>query len=568
MRPCLPDEIKDYAIIGASHIRRGVTDFAGFSKAMNGEFGKGVEHNLRAIFNHSKELHSAAEKAFTRSSKGAPEVALKRYKTGLERRTEAIKQKLEQGDFRKEQRQKTILDREAQGMRAQYQRLKDQFDMGVERDRLKNLPLPKKIIDTFVRTERAMKLTGITTLGKLGAAATTRLGTSLIEEGVGGILSKLPVLRKVAAAAPREGGFNLKAEIQSPTVGVYRGLKEIPSILKGDRASQSALYGKREISIKSALDIPGRIHGAIKSPAVEAERLRTQIKAEAHASKAGKDLSDPSVKEAIGKLAEQNAKRAIFMQDNVISNWWRTGIRLLETNKSFPTNGYILARVGNFLLPIVRVPTNVAIESGVHLGGLVTGTAKLTQVMARGLKTIKPEEADFIMRHYKKGLVGAGLFLTGYFNSDKLGGFYQGREKRKPGEVQWGQARVAGVTIPRWLLHAPAFIVMQAGATAHRVLYGKGGDYEKAGLAVAKGMTHEIPFMAELGVIDNSLADGYEGSKARGRLLSGSTIPFGLQNIAEWTDPKERRYPRSELDYVKMGVPGLREEVPYLPKRH
>src|SRR5437588_945478 len=168
------------------------------------EFGEGIRPSIGAIYEHATQLHAVTDKVFRAIS---PEQKLSRYKAGLATRTEKIRQKIEAKDFKRLQRQQLQLDREATTMKADYQRLKDRFDAGVEKDRISNLPMPKKAIDALVKIERNMKLTGITTLGKLGAAGLTRLVTTPIEEAVGGILSKLPILRRVAAAAPREGGF-------------------------------------------------------------------------------------------------------------------------------------------------------------------------------------------------------------------------------------------------------------------------------------------------------------------------------------------------------------------------
>jgi hypothetical protein len=268
------------------------------------------------------------------------------------------------------------------------------------------------------------------------------------------------------------------------------------------------------------------------------------------------------VKQMVGEMSNRAARRSIFMQDNVLSDLFRHQLRMGEQSKKFPTGGPALARVAKFLFPIVRVPTNIGLEAGVHMGGLITGTGKLLGVMSRGLKNIKPEEADMIMRHYSKGAIGAGLFLTGYFNADNLGGFYS--PHREEGDPKWGEIKIGDVKIPKYLLHAPAFLVMQAGATARKLME-EGGGPTKSALSVARGLTSEIPFVNEMGIIDDLLSGEWEGRRARGNLLAGSIVPQGVKNIAQWTDPEEKRKPQTELDYVKMGIPWLREQVQTAP---
>jgi hypothetical protein len=317
------------------------------------------------------------------------------------------------------------------------------------------------------------------------------------------------------------------------TKGVPQGIRDIPKILTGRRTDAEVAAGERPRQ-STILDIPGRVHGTIKAPFKEAERARSETKRAAFGQSP----------EQIALAAHLDAKRAIFMQDNVLSDAWSSVMRTLGQSKKFPTAGYTLEKIGRFLLPIVKVPTNVAFESATYLGGSLSGTGKLIAVMSRGLKHIKPEEADMILRHYKKGAVGAGLFLTGFFNAQQFGGFYQKHEKRDPNDLQWGEAKLFGHRIPRWLQHAPAFIVLQAGATARRAIddkHRKQSAPAASTLAVARGITHEIPFMNELGVIDESLVDGYEGTKARGRLVTGAVVPQGVQDVARMTDQQERR---------------------------
>lgn len=560
-----PTALADEAIIGASHIARGVTKFADWSTQMLMEFGERIRPYLRDLWERARLYHAA-------TSKEHADVRLQRYKTGLEKRTAELARKIEAKEFTKAQRQKTELDAEAFRMRAEHQRLKNQFDTMVERERLKNRPFIERAADTFVRAERASKLTGITTLGKLGGAFVTRMVTTPVEEAVGTVLAKLTPLRMVAEKAPREGAMSLRAEMKAATSGIAKGVKNIPGVLKGEIPAEEALYGRKasnvtgEYGYGSVLDIPGRAHGAIKSIPKEVERVRATTKREQFARKHGLDPNDPRVQQQIGEAADQDAKRSIFMQDNVISDFWRNGIRILENSKRAPTSGFIFSKIGQFLLPIVKVPTNVALETMTHLTGGLTATGKLVQVMSRGFKTIRPEEADMIMRHYKKGMIGAGLFFTGYFNASHFGGFYQPNQRNRQ-DVPWGAVRVNGVNIPAWLLHAPAFLVMQAGATAYKVQHRvTRGTTKDAALTVAKGLADEIPFLNEMGRIDKLLSDNWEGTKERGELLSGSTVPMFLRNVAQFTDKDAsgnviKRKPKTETDYLKRDVPGLRQQL-------
>jgi hypothetical protein len=563
-----PTALTDEIIIGASHVARGLRDFAVWSRAMVSEFGERITPFLNDLYDRAMALHDAAGR------KAADAARLATYKKGLFRRTETLRNKIETKDLVKAERQKTTLDREAMVMRANYAKVRRQFEELVERERLKNRPRLQKVVDAFVTAERAMKLTGVTTLGKIASAGVTRLVTTPIEQAVGGVLSRVPGLARIAREASTEGRPSLAAEIEALR-GIGRGARQTGEILKGEKPTEEAFLSERSIGkphVRSWLDIPGRIHGAIKNPVRASEYARGRVLATQWAERKGLDVSDPQVQTTINEHAVQSGSRAIFMQDNLFSNAWNGFMGILEGSKKFPTSGYIASRVGRFLLPIVKVPTNVALETATHITGLATGTVKLAQVMARGLKTIRPEEANFIMRHYKKGMVGAGLFFTGYFNAKHFGGYYRPGEKPVPGEPRHGEIDVLGIRIPRWLLHAPSALVMQAGATFYKSTHGaKRLEKPEAALQTANEIAHEIPFMNELGTIDKLLAGDWEGRRERGYLARSTVVPQGVQNVADWISPKDtegyplKRDPKSIMQQIMMGIPGLREQVPLKP---
>ena len=40
-----------------------------------------------------------------------------------------------------------------------------------------------------------------------------------------------------------------------------------------------------------------------------------------------------------GTVANQEAKRQAFMEDNVVSEWWNSGITQFENSKKYPISG-------------------------------------------------------------------------------------------------------------------------------------------------------------------------------------------------------------------------------------
>jgi hypothetical protein len=558
-----PTILADVAVLGAKYLRDGIRNRAEWGKKLVDEVGDWVKPHLDDLYDKAKELYNRYS---------VPQ-AERAYQTRLQKQIATMHeegQQLATGTYKpppartaRQLSQQTFL------LQAERNQIQNDFDRQVRRDELLNRPLWERSLDTLVKGERALKLLGLTIYPKLAAAAATRIGFRPLEQLTQSGLGQIPGLRTVHRAAPLSG-FSPAAELAALS-GVGKGIKEAPGRILGRRSPEEELYGKPELEPRTWLDYPATTHAAVKAPVEEAERARATTMLEAHAKGQGLDLNDARVKQDIGTVANQEAKRSIFMSDNVVSSAWKTAMRSMQTSKKFPIAGKVAAAVGNFLLPIVRVPTNIAIEAGMHtpILGQIAPTAKLLQVMHRGLDTIKPEEANMIMRHYAKGAIGAGLFFTGYFMAanGQMGGFYQ-PGKRDPNAVSPMNIRIGGINIPGWLLHAPAFLVMQAGATFYKASHhtdAQGKPDQSAVLRTAKGLAEEIPFMKEMGTLDALLADEHQGQKARGALLSGSVVPQAVRNVAQWTDPLQEpgyRAPKNELQYLMKDVPGLREKVP------
>jgi hypothetical protein len=639
-----PKALYDEAMIGASHIAHGITDFAEWSKAMIADLGDRIKPFLQDLYARAKQLHEDSAKTFA-ANQG---VALDKYKSGLiertqaikdkiasgdmsgavrakmqldseavalktehqrqsrildlARRTDAIKERIASGDISKATRLKTQLDREVFARKAEYEKSKRNIDSLVMKKELQGRPMARRLADRFVQAERAIKLTGLTTIEKLGGAAVTRIATRPVELGVQSILGQIPVLRTVAEAATAERGLRFGGEMAA-VKGIYKGIKQIPQMFREHGTAEDVLYGKGAGLgigephspggvIDTILDIPGRTHGAIKQPVKMSEFYRTKANMEDLYRKQGKDLSDPRIQKEIGDVAYNNAQRAIFMQDNFANGAFRDMLRSLETNKTAPNLGFATSKIAQFLLPIVKVPLNIVGETAVHMGGTVSGSIKLAGVMKRGLENIKPEEANYIMRHYSKGLIGIGLFATGYFNPNSFSGFYQERTQGKDTAtgLKYGRLKALGYTIPAILLHAPAFIVMQAGATARKMV-DRGGGYivpgqsigsrggvhtkPSAAMAIMTEMGNEIPFIRQMGAIDAMIGrqGDYKQRQALGSTVQGSVIPQGLKNIAafldrpknaNWLDLSEGTARRKQAitDYLMEGIPGLRKTLP------
>lgn len=453
-------------------------------------------------------------------------------------------------------------------LRANYERTKEAWGDEIRKKELAGKTKSEKIQDAFVKWERASKLSGITTLAKLAMAAVTRISTTPLEEVVGGVISK--GLPKTAAKATGEGEFNLKAEAKALTAAFTQGMKDSADILSKKTRGMSdieAVFGRKGNLPPEAISFFGQLHSATKAPVKRAAFERSMTKRIAANLKAGVDVSDPMVQAKISIQAYKDANRAIFMQDNFLSDSYRNFVNSLEKSKKYPTQGKMAATILQWLIPFVKVPTNIVGEVGTNVAGVPIAAGKLLHTaFTKGLANLSEEEADMIMRNLKKGSIGAGALLLGYFNPTHFGGYYEKYEKRTPGDLKAGQSRVLGVTIPIWLQESPIFQTMQLGATIRRVqdkmVHGEPEGIGKGIWAAAMGLVEHEPLVDQPARIMGAIKDPKEREYFLGQLAKGTVVPAGLSNIAQWTDPAESRKPDGILENIATGIPGLRETVP------
>jgi hypothetical protein len=424
--------------------------------------------------------------------KSPEEKALKALKTRLKNREKELQGMIDSGNFEKKPRNITALDSEANKLKADVERIKNKVDIEIKKERLKNRTKVEKATDFITTWRRNLLLTGVKVLGKLTAAAAQRTMISPIEEITGGLLSKLPMISKIAEKAPREGGFNANAEVKAISQWWKKATYEdMRDIVKSGKGALDLLHGKKTDLPPSVFDFFGQMHQALKQPAKRNEYFRSFEKRLSFAEKNGVDISDPLVQATIGTQAYLDANRAIFMQENPVTTAYKSAVNTLERAGD---SGKVVAGMLKIILPIVKVPTNFANEiTSYSVGGL-----KALLALRNGIKDLTPDQADYVMRNLKKQSIGAAVIALGYFSAGSIGGFYQRGDKRDEKDVQAGGLRVLGVDMPKWMTHTPLLEMLQIGATLRRVQ----DDYENKGkegkaasvLAVTKGVVEEVPF--------------------------------------------------------------------------
>lgn len=502
---------------------------------------------------------------------------LEAVRARLEKRIADLEGQLASGQFAKPVRRAPVaLDPQAMALRSRVEELKRKADQEVRKLELAQRSRPRKTMDFLVKWRRAVLLSGTSTLFKLSAAAATRTFlVTPVEELIGAGISK--VLPGVAAKAPIEGGGSASAIAKSFSRAMTRAVYEDSwKVLKEGKSSLDLLYGKKGVEPGSWLDFFGHLHGAMKNVPKQAAFVYAVEKQSQAALRAGLDLSEPALQATIAARAYEYGSRAILMNDNTAVNCYRLAVGYLRNKER-----YGAAAALEFLFPIVKVPSNYVSEAGSYAAGSLRA-AQL--ILKRGVQGLSPEEADAVLRNLKKQTLGGIFLLTGYAAASEIGGYYQKGEERPTEDVQPGDVRLFGATIPHLLLHTPAFEMLQVGASLRRV-HDRQGSTWKGLLVSTKGLAEQVPFVEE-SIRGGRALESTSGATAyMGDLLRGSTIPPDIQRAARVQDQYEepeggelllqylglghihatKRYPRDLYQAWEMGVPGLRKDVPAIP---
>jgi hypothetical protein len=507
-----------------------------------------------------------------------PETQLKSsldtLKAAMRSRIEDYEDRLARGDFAPRPRREIQLDAEALRLKADAERVKKRFREGLIADRLKNRTRWEKIMDWVTKYRRSGVLTSPTVIPKLVSAGLQRLAAYLPEESAGWAWERVPGVSSVAAKAPLEGGGpNLKAEMRGYGAAFTQGMKDAYDVMKTRHSELDVLYGKAaesytgESELGSALlSLPGRVHGMIKAPIKRAAFERAAQRLGEYYANQGLDVNDPLTQARITVDAYKAANRAIFLQDNWVASKVSA---FIGGGAKKPTAGQkAWSTAGRVLLPITKVPINIVAETLQYVGGWVSGGSRiLAHALFDGARELKPEEADLIMRHLKKGSVGPAVVALGYWQADKIGGTYQPGQRKDPDAVPFGNIRLFGKNIPAWLLHNPLLECLQVGATVRHVAESqlkKGAENQglTAGmLAAALGIADDVPFVREMWDLEK-VRNPRTRNQSLGEQAKSIAIPAAVQRAAEWTDSAEERKPTTTWEAIKSGIPGARQTVP------
>jgi hypothetical protein len=172
----------------------------------------------------------------------------------------------------------------------------------------------------------------------------------------------------------------------------------------------------------------------------------------------------------------------------------------------------------------------------------------------KGIETLAPLEREAIIKQLAKGSVGGAALLYGYFDSERVDKFFK--------------------SMPRWFGHVPIAMAIREGGYLKR-MGSPNEDIQKQGTKDFKFFAKEsIPFMYSLTDITDALDTHDSGALLKWihNMTTSTVDPQLLQQIAKakdkpgsfpsnYTERPTYRKPESMLDAIKVGIPGLREQV-------
>lgn len=520
-----------------------------------------------------------------------------RRQAAIQRQIDALRQRIADGDFAPRERPKPLYDSATLDAQAALNKERLRFDKLVRKAEYQQSNPVLKAFGMLLAIKRFCILSGSATLAKLSAAATLRIGLSPVENLIGTAFLR-PLFPGVYAKSARFGG-GFKDLLAGERAALSpESFKRTGTEIKskwGGVSDLKAAFG-HDLStdhIPAVLELPGRIHGILKTPAEINEYFRSVSRASSvvrnRALKAGMTPAEAQAhvestaqQAIIQAVAFEQSQRAVLMQDNAAAGWVKAVISIMG-NAGKP--GTVTRGVGrtaewaaNMELPIKKIPVNIFSEITSYLvGGAKAGAHGIA---ARG-RPLTAHEADMVAMHLQKQVVGTALMTIGWMFYQSFGGYFHSGQKQEPGEPDAGDANIDGHAIDKKWLHTPAAEAIQVAADARRAYEAgvtakvdKKGNVTKAADSIpaaavraafvaAKDPMRDLSFVDSLARLYDAFKDPKSADLYLGSNIKDSFIPSPVQQYARSSDPEtvRKRKPADWLDEIKLGIPGMREQV-------
>ena len=441
----------------------------------------------------------------------------------------------------------------------------------------------QKIADAIKNLNRVNILSHVSVIEHLSGAAVENLASRPVATAMAQLFRFNRTLNDIRKKAVYEGGASGKAEWQG-IVGAAKSYKAVWDKLLTGKSNLDWLHSTKNYP-KEFAAIVQNMHGAIKEPVRQGIYARSmQLRTEAAEAKGLDPANDKVLATILSKEAYDDANMDIFMGDNILSKAVHGFIGQLRNSKTNPGMGNFVADVADILMPIVNVPTNIALRKLRLLVGLPESAVRVGLAHSRGqlenhAETLTPRDAELITRAFKYGSLGLALGAYAWFHPQHFGGIYSygtPAPKDKSTGLKPGEIKVGDETISHHFTHGPIGGHMNAIADARR-LYDKevknnpdspwSALSDAAFFALYSGVSNLPQFFA-FGTLTSPFTSA--GQKI-GQEIKNIFIPGFVQDTAEAFDkdsngnPISRR-PKTFPQEIESAIPGLRKNVPVKKK--
>ena len=432
-------------------------------------------------------------------------------------------------------------------------------------------------------------LSHITVLEHLVGAAVENIVTRPVSSTLSQVFRFNKTLNEIRKKAIYEGGLSAKSELKG-VYGIVTSAKDVLNKLLKGKTDIDWLYGGKNNYAPSFVRAVENIHGAMKEPVRQGIFSRSlQLRIDA-AEKQGLDpTTDEVLYHALASEAVNDANMDIFMGDNFITRGIRGLMKGFETNKQSPRLGKFVSALMDIAMPVMNVPTNIAIRKMRLAGGIFEaatriGIAARERKLANGAETLTTQEAEQIMRAFKYGTLGLAIGAYAWTHSNQFGGIINNVGPNAPEnkDLKKGEMELGGIKIARPLGHGPVATYMNMVADARR-MYDKSvrnnpnskwsSLSEPAFFSMfVSGLGSMPPAQAATRFFSPFTTAGQKlGQTVRDMLINGA-----VQDVAAKMDtnpqPKNfidfleaepiKRSPKTFEQEIMKGVPGLRNKLP------
>jgi len=514
---------------------------------------------------------------------------LNRYKSRLKATQLKYEEKLRNKDFGPTPKPEPItLDEEANKLKRNVARLRDDINIGREKARLKKRPGYVKAAEVVSGLARSAAISGIDTLGKLAGFTLGKIIETPLAEGAGFILRNIPYLKDdLFKKATSESGAEFQALGAFFAKGAIEGAKEAGAILKTGKSNLDIELGDPVANARPVkwFDFMGVVHKAEKAFIKTGDYYMRMTRIFANAAAEGKDLSNDVVQAAIRKQEFNESNRSILQENNDMANAVNKVVGDIEAknpelDEANVSKTLLTTFIKTFVTKgIVKTPLNFLKQTYERSPlGLGEGAYRTTKAYMKGIDSLSTQEANTIARLLKVGAVGTAMFVWGAIDATKdpekrmFGGYYTGSLKRDPKDVSAGKVKIDGFELPHWASHNLLTEEAQMGSTFVRVMLSKISKKDTEQQGFLAGAVASIWGLLDQGapIVTPTARAAVQFSRGQyqdyvNNQVAGLTPRF-LTNIAEYLDRRDgtgvKRAPKTPTQAFESTIPYLRENVP------